>query len=164
MGVINLGTLVETIRKKLSGSFIKATDYATTSKAGIVKIGSGVNVTSDGTISVSTQAPLKIIDVNDISYSQNEYQEIQFTPPADISKYHFAVISGRLWADECDFGIVLPIETFLGNKRTGVSEVVSTVGGVKTIIMNVHSEDGNYYFRVTTAAAVSAGRVTVHLI
>ena len=164
MGVINLGMLVETIRKKLSGSFIKATDYATASKAGIVKIGSGVNVTSDGTISVNAQAPLKIIDVNDISYGQGEYQDIPFTPPADISKYHFAVISGRLFSDECDFGIVIPIETFIGNKRTGACEVISALSGIKTIIMNAYSDEGNYYFRVSTASAVSAGRITVHLI
>ena len=56
MGVINLGTLVDKIRKKLSGTFIKTTDYATDSAAGIVKVGSNIDVTSDGTISVTFPA------------------------------------------------------------------------------------------------------------
>lgn len=47
MGVINLGALVEKLKKKLSGTFITTTDYATTSKAGIVKVGS--NLTMNGT-------------------------------------------------------------------------------------------------------------------
>ena len=47
MGVINLGSLVEKLKKKLSGTFITTTDYATTSKAGIVKVGS--NLTMNGT-------------------------------------------------------------------------------------------------------------------
>ena len=46
MGVINLGALVEKLKKKLSGTFIKTTDYATTSKAGIVKVGSNLTMNS----------------------------------------------------------------------------------------------------------------------
>ena len=54
MGVINLGLLIEKIKGKLESSgFIKNTDYASATKAGVVKIGNNVNVTSDGTISVT---------------------------------------------------------------------------------------------------------------
>lgn len=52
MGVINLGVLVEALKKKLSGTFVKTTDYASKSKYGIVKIGDGITVSS-GKISVT---------------------------------------------------------------------------------------------------------------
>ena len=53
MGVINLGLLVEKIKKKLEGSgFIKNTDYATASAAGVVMIGDNIDV-DDGVISVT---------------------------------------------------------------------------------------------------------------
>ena len=56
MGVINLGLLVEKIKKKLEGSgFIKNTDYATASAAGVVKIGDNIDV-DDGVISVTFPA------------------------------------------------------------------------------------------------------------
>ena len=46
MGVINLGAIVEKLKAKMTGTFITTTDYATTSKAGIVKVGS--NLTMNG--------------------------------------------------------------------------------------------------------------------
>ena len=161
MGVINLGLLVDKIKRKLEGAgFIKNTDYASASKAGVVKIGSGVSVTSDGTISVSSQATLKIIDKDDISYSASAYQEIPFTLPADITKYHFVIISGRLWADAWDFGIIVPINTFLDNKRIGAVEMFSAQGSTKVISFNATNNN----LRVSTPDAVSAGRLTVYLI
>ena len=54
MGVINLGLLVDKIKRKLEGSgFIKNTDYASASKAGVVKIGAGIDVSENGTISAN---------------------------------------------------------------------------------------------------------------
>lgn len=54
MGVINLGLLVEKIKKKLEGSgFIKNTDYATASAAGVVKVGEGLSITDAGVLSAS---------------------------------------------------------------------------------------------------------------
>ena len=54
MGVINLGLLVEKIKRKLEDSgFIKNTDYATASAAGVVKIGDNIDVTEAGVISVT---------------------------------------------------------------------------------------------------------------
>lgn len=56
MGVINLGLLVEKIKRKLEDSgFIKNTDYATASAAGVVKIGDNIDV-DDGVISVTFPA------------------------------------------------------------------------------------------------------------
>ena len=54
MGVINLGLLVDKIKRKLLNSgFITSSDKASKSKFGIVKIGDGINV-SNGVISVTT--------------------------------------------------------------------------------------------------------------
>lgn len=56
MGVINLGLLVDKIKRKLENSgFIKNTDYATASAAGVVKIGDNIDV-DDGVISVTFPA------------------------------------------------------------------------------------------------------------
>lgn len=45
MGVINLGLLVDKIKKKLENSgFIKNTDYASASAAGVIKAGDGLSV------------------------------------------------------------------------------------------------------------------------
>ena len=57
MGVINLGLLVDKIKRKLESSgFIKNTDYATASEAGVVKIGDNIDVTEAGVISVTFPA------------------------------------------------------------------------------------------------------------
>ena len=54
MGVINLGLLVDKIKRKLENSgFIKNTDYASASAAGVVKIGDNIDVTESGVISVT---------------------------------------------------------------------------------------------------------------
>lgn len=54
MGVINLGLLVTKIKRKLENSgFIKNTDYATASAAGVVKVGEGLAITDAGVLSAS---------------------------------------------------------------------------------------------------------------
>lgn len=57
MGVINLGALVEKLKAKLSGDFVKKTDYATASTGGVVKVGTtgGLQVSS-GTLKGKTLA------------------------------------------------------------------------------------------------------------
>lgn len=56
MGVINLGLLVDKIKRKLENAgFIKNTDYASATKAGVVKIGDNIDV-DDGVISVTFPA------------------------------------------------------------------------------------------------------------
>ena len=58
MGVINLGALVEKLKKKLAGSgFVTKTDYATASTGGVVKVGTtgGLQVSS-GTLKGKTLA------------------------------------------------------------------------------------------------------------
>lgn len=58
MGVINLSILVEKIKRKLIGSgFVTNTDYATSTDAGVMKIGAsyGVAVTSSGHLSASVR-------------------------------------------------------------------------------------------------------------
>ena len=54
MGVINLGLLVDKIKRKLEGAgFIKSTDYASASKAGVVKVGEGLSITEAGVLSAA---------------------------------------------------------------------------------------------------------------
>lgn len=50
MGVINLGALVEKLRKKMSGEFIEKTDYPSGDNAGVIKVDStyATEVTSGG--------------------------------------------------------------------------------------------------------------------
>ena len=79
MGVINLGLLVDKIKKKLEGAgFIKNTDYATASKAGVVKVGDGLSVTETGVLSAAasggtdtlyTQPATPVIIGNEITLS-----------------------------------------------------------------------------------------------
>ena len=105
-------------------------------------------------------APLKIIDKNDISHSAEGYTEIPYTLPDDITKYHFAIISGRMVQDDYDFGIIVPINTFIENRRIGAVEMVSTSAGIRSLALNATTE----LLRISTFYAVSAGRITVHLI
>ena len=54
MGVINLGLLVDKIKRKLENAgFIKNTDYASASAAGVVKVGDGLEITGAGVLSVT---------------------------------------------------------------------------------------------------------------
>lgn len=54
MGVINLGLLVDKIAKKLEGAgFIKSTDYASASAAGVVKVGTGLSISDAGVLSAA---------------------------------------------------------------------------------------------------------------
>lgn len=94
MGVINLGTLVEKIRKKLSGTFIKTTDYATATAAGIVKVGSNIDVTSDGTISVTFPASGGMtVDAIWSGSLTNEFVDITASLTHPVSDYKFLAIN-----------------------------------------------------------------------
>lgn len=54
MGVINLGLLVDKIKRKLESSgFIKNTDYASASTAGVVKVGTGLAISDAGVLSTT---------------------------------------------------------------------------------------------------------------
>lgn len=54
MGVINLGLLVDKIKRKLEGAgFIKSTDYASASAAGVVKVGTGLAISDAGVLSAA---------------------------------------------------------------------------------------------------------------
>lgn len=94
MGVINLGLLVEKIKRKLEDSgFIKNTDYATASAAGVVKIGDNIDVTEAGVISVPFPASAgftmdKLFDNNVAQGSENEY-----TLSAAYTGYKFLTVT-----------------------------------------------------------------------
>ena len=93
MGVINLGLLVEKIKRKLEDSgFIKNTDYATASAAGVVKIGDNIDV-DDGVISVTFPASAgftmdRLFDNNVAQGSENEY-----TLSAAYTGYKFLTVT-----------------------------------------------------------------------
>ena len=68
MGVINLGLLVEKVMKKLEGAgFIKSTDYATASKAGVIKIGEGLNIDNTGKVSASAGMTMDVLWTGNVS-------------------------------------------------------------------------------------------------
>lgn len=64
MGVINLGVLVEKLRKKLSGDFISKTDYPSGDNAGVIKVDSTYATT------VTTGGKLKASEITAEAYSE----------------------------------------------------------------------------------------------
>ena len=95
MGVINLGLLVEKIKRKLEDSgFIKNTDYATASAAGVVKIGDNIDV-DDGVISVTFPTVTGGITVDELWTGNvtNEYLDITSALTHPITDYKFLAIS-----------------------------------------------------------------------
>lgn len=56
MGVINLGVLVEKLKKKMSGSFVTKTDYASSSAGGVIKTDStyATDITDAGKLKSKT--------------------------------------------------------------------------------------------------------------
>lgn len=94
MGVINLGTLVDKIRKKLAGDYISKTDVATASAAGIVKVGSNIDVTSDGTISVTFPASSGFtVDVLWTGNLTSDFVDITASLTHPITDYKFLICS-----------------------------------------------------------------------
>lgn len=164
MGDINLLGMIRKIKNSISG-FVSTSDKATKSKFGIVKVGEGINVAS-GVISVSNSGfdVVNVITQTDIAISADNSIDIPFTLP-DISNKHFAVISGRMYSDDWDFGMIVPISIFIGNKRIGIVEVASVTGNIKIIVVNASQVSGSSYnLRIGAYTQVTAGRITVDLI
>lgn len=91
MGVINLGLLVDKIKRKLEDSgFIKNTDYASASAAGVVKVGTGLSVTSGGVLS-ATSTGFNV----DVLYTGDSASETAYTFPTgkSLSDYKFLVLA-----------------------------------------------------------------------
>lgn len=67
MGVINLGALVEKLRKKLSGDFISKTDYPSGDNAGVIKVDStyATEVTSGGKLKAKAITAASYDEAND---------------------------------------------------------------------------------------------------
>lgn len=94
MGVINLSILVEKLRKKLSGDFVKKTDYATKTKAGLVKIGDGITLGSNGKISVESSGGIELLIPG--NYTENGETGSQYLRTAtgkDLSQYKILLIT-----------------------------------------------------------------------
>ena len=98
MGVINLGLLVDKIKRKLESSgFIKNTDYATASAAGVVKIGNNIDV-DDGVISVTFPASAGFTMDKIFDGSVTQGSETQYDLTAAYTGYKFLPISSWLKA------------------------------------------------------------------
>ena len=94
MGVINLGLLVDKIKRKLESSgFIKNTDYASASAAGVVKVGDGLNISDSGVLSATQQAAGLTVDVLWTGNVTNEYLDITSALAHPITDYKFLAIS-----------------------------------------------------------------------
>ena len=94
MGVINLGLLVDKIKRKLENAgFIKNTDYASASKAGVVKVGTGLNISDSGVLSATLQAAGLTVDVLWTGNVTNEYLDITSALAHPITDYKFLAIS-----------------------------------------------------------------------
>lgn len=94
MGVINLGLLVDKIKRKLEDSgFIKNTDYASASAAGVVKVGSGLNISESGVLSATAQAAGLTVDVLWTGNVSNDYLDITSALSHPITDYKFLAIS-----------------------------------------------------------------------
>ena len=71
MGVINLGILIKKVANKLSKSgFIKATDYASASTGGTVKVGNsrGSSITGTGVLQAETYTATQYATINDKTF------------------------------------------------------------------------------------------------
>ena len=110
MGVINLGLLVEKIKRKLEDSgFIKNTDYATASAAGVVKIGDNIDVTEAGVISVTFPAAggFTMDKLFDNNVAQGS--DIEYTLSAAYTGYKFLVVTAPS-ASTPDFGKIMVVD------------------------------------------------------
>ena len=70
MGVINLGALVEKLRKKLSGDFVSKTTYPSGSDAGVIKVDStyATAVTTGGKLKATEIAAASYSEANDAAF------------------------------------------------------------------------------------------------
>lgn len=96
MGVINLGLLVDKIKKKLeSAGFIKNTDYATASAAGVVKIGEGLSITDAGVLSTSGGS------LSAVTLYEGDGSDLAYTFPAGktMDNYSFLVLISKKSTD-----------------------------------------------------------------
>ena len=115
MGVINLGLLVEKIARKLEGAgFIKSTDYASTSKAGVVKVGDGLAISDAGVLSASGGGGGFSVDT---IFSGNDTSGT-FTFPAgkSMSDYHFIVLSTDYGTDHDTVSAIVPAPLIVANE------------------------------------------------
>ncbi len=106
MGVINLGLLVDKIKRKLENAgFIKNTDYASASKAGVVKVGSGLNINGSGVLSAAASGGI------DTLYTQPDTAVVigtEITLSAAVSGYKALIVVIDSDDSSAGFSIILP--------------------------------------------------------
>ena len=134
MGVINLGLLVEKIKRKLEDSgFIKNTDYATASAAGVVKIGNNIDVTEAGVISVpdATESTKGVVSLSDIvSGGMEKIYEEESTPKDSTS----SITLSKSSADYSALFIVYKRSgAVFGTLCSAIQDVANYTSGVRLV-------------------------------
>lgn len=126
MGVINLGLLVEKIKRKLEDSgFIKNTDYATASAAGVVKIGDNIDVTEAGVISVTFPAAGGFTMDEIFSGSVIQGGNATYDLTTAYTGYKFLTVC-RINGGTPEFGHVMPVPSIAtGENNLNPSGVVN---------------------------------------
>lgn len=115
MGVINLGLLVDKIKRKLESSgFIKNTDYASASAAGVVKVGDGLAITDAGVLSATAQGG----GVEPAVLYEGTGLNLKYTFPEgkSMTDYNFVVV---LCSGDCHGTAIVPVSKIVDAGNTG---------------------------------------------
>lgn len=149
MGVINLSILVEKLRKKLSGDFVKKTDYATKTKFGVVKIGDGISV-NGGKISVeSSGGSVTLYHYTEGSQAVNT--DINFSTPLPTgTKYVVFTSQGSSYPWITGFGIVNPNMTVPAEATGWTTQMVGYTGAPTVLV----ARDGTKFQRTSGSSEI----------
>lgn len=148
MGVINLGLLVDKIKRKLENSgFIKNTDYATATAAGVVQIGDNIEVTEAGVISVPTasEETAGVIALGDI-------------PTGGITLDLLWNGTTTATATSIKDSILHPINDYKMIAATSINASGnngSTGGGSVLPTIQTYTESATYYFALTKVVVLT---------
>ena len=131
MGVINLGAIVEKLRKKLSADFISKTDYPSGSDAGVIK------VDSTYATAVTTGGKLKATEITAEAYS--EANDAAFISKATLDNVLAAQPSGGVTLEK----IYDKIPTYPATAAEDASVSGKTFAGYTAYIVGMEGASSN---------------------
>ena len=88
MGVINLGAIVDKLKAKMTGTFVKTTDYPSGNNAGVIKVDStyATEVTSSGKLKAKEISASDYSEANDAAFiSKATLDNVLAAQPAPVS-------------------------------------------------------------------------------